>query len=215
MYALPQNNTIQSFETAADITGFLKRQWAGLFHRFLQEQTKFKEVRALEQVQATAATLDRLVDFLTAERKDQSEEIRDILRSNHPLFQELRALLNIRYPVFFRNETEMGAWLRHGLGFRPVPQDQWDEPTHAEWWKGDQYLRIARELFDQKGALKPHSSTTLEAEAVELLGLPDRYREAWSRQPEDPDPDPGDEDGRKRPRSRSASRAVSRPTRSS
>jgi len=35
--ALPKNNPIAPFETAQDITDFLKEQWAGLFQRHLQE----------------------------------------------------------------------------------------------------------------------------------------------------------------------------------
>lgn len=41
---LKVNNNIKGFETASDITRYLKEQFAGLFQRFLEEQTKIKRL---------------------------------------------------------------------------------------------------------------------------------------------------------------------------
>lgn len=42
--SLPSNNNIKGFETSADIIHYLQEQFAGLFQRFLQNQSRFKEV---------------------------------------------------------------------------------------------------------------------------------------------------------------------------
>lgn len=171
MYALPQNNTIQSFETAADITGFLKRQWAGLFHRFLQEQSKQREFRTLEEMQATARTLDRLVDFLSVERQSPEDAIRDILQADHPLFAHLRALLNIRYPIFFRDIDEMHRWLVDAAGFRRVPASHLDDDEHDEWYRGTKYLKVFRGLFDERGRIVPMRHEDYDPSWLRLLSV--------------------------------------------
>jgi hypothetical protein len=173
LYALPNNNAIQGFETAADITGFLKLQWAGLFHRYLQDQSKRREIRALEEMQATVRTLDRLVDFLTHERRDQDEAIRDILRVNHPLFSRLRQLFNIRYPVFFRDLSELNRWLVDAQGFKPIPSEHWDDEDHYEWQRGNQYLKVRRDLFDDRRRLKPIEPADWNDEWALLLPIYD------------------------------------------
>ena len=38
---------IRGFETASEITRYLKEQFAGLFQRFLEEQTRIKEISIL------------------------------------------------------------------------------------------------------------------------------------------------------------------------
>lgn len=86
LYALPQNNPIQGFETSTDITEFLRAQWAGLFQRFLQDQQRLREMKVLEEMNATAKTLRGLVTYLTEERKGTNKTINEILIVNHPAF---------------------------------------------------------------------------------------------------------------------------------
>ncbi|WP_198299865.1 hypothetical protein [Tumebacillus avium] len=38
LYDLPKNNAIFPFESSQDIVNILRKQWAGLFHRFLNRQ---------------------------------------------------------------------------------------------------------------------------------------------------------------------------------
>jgi hypothetical protein len=63
IYALPKNNIVHSFETALDITVFLREQWAGLFRDLLHQQTKKVEydnisqkVNELNEVSSTLQT---------------------------------------------------------------------------------------------------------------------------------------------------------------
>lgn len=103
---LPNNNTIQGFETSSDITQFLKLQWAGLFQRFLQEQTRIKELNVIKGIENTAKTLNQLVTFLTEEKRDKDNAINEILLSNHPAMEQIKELLSIPYRVFFTTKEE-------------------------------------------------------------------------------------------------------------
>jgi hypothetical protein len=173
IFALTNNNVVQGFETAADITTFLKRQWAGLFHRFLQDQAKFREINALDEMQATVATLDRIVQFLTAERSDQAEALADILSANHPLFARLRSLLKVRYPLFFRNINELHRWLVDAQAFQSLDKEIWDDDEHREWYRPAQYLKIKLSIFDDEGRLRPIPQEDWDDEWVTLNKLPE------------------------------------------
>lgn len=155
--ALPRNNQIAPFETSQDIVNYLREQWAGLFQRFLQEQSRLKEVRILEDIQATAQTLNQLVTFLTEERKNQDQAVRHILLANHPAFQQLRKLTNTAYRIFFTNYDEMVAWLK-ARTYTEVDTPSWDDPEYAEWVReakpNQLLLKIYVDIFDETGKLK-------------------------------------------------------------
>jgi hypothetical protein len=97
--SLPNNNTIHGFETSREITNFLKEQWAGLFQRFLQEQTRIKEVNLIQGLESTSNTLNQLVKFLTQERTEKDNAINEILMSNHPALEEIQQKLSINHRV--------------------------------------------------------------------------------------------------------------------
>jgi hypothetical protein len=109
--ALPNNNTIHPFETSMDISNFLKEQWAGLFQRFLQEQTRIKEINVIKGVQETAKTLDQLVNFLTEEKRGKDNAINEILLSGHPAMLRIKSLLRIPFRVYFTTWEELDALL--------------------------------------------------------------------------------------------------------
>jgi hypothetical protein len=154
--ALPQNNPIAPFETAQDIVDFLKAQWAGQFQRFLQKQSRLKEIRLVESMEATANTLDQLVVFLTEERRSQDQAIQDILLSNHPAFQQLRSLTGTPYRVFFTNHRELAAWLK-ARGYSFVSKERWDDPKYEEWLLKEDLLKIFTDIFDEDGKLKVYT----------------------------------------------------------
>ncbi len=82
---LSSNNNIKGFDSVSDITKYLKEQLAGLFQRFLQEQSRIHEVNLIKGLEKTSQTLNKLVNFLSEENKDKTEEINRILMINHPL----------------------------------------------------------------------------------------------------------------------------------
>lgn len=110
--ALNTNNIIQGFETASDITKYLKEQFAGLFQRFLEEQTRIKEVSLIKGLEKTAQTLNKLVNFLSAENKDQTEEINRILTINHPLVERIKTELIIPYNFYIEGFSDLNELLK-------------------------------------------------------------------------------------------------------
>jgi hypothetical protein len=157
---LPKNNPIQAFESSDDIIHFLREQWAGLFHFFLQEQKRLKEINLLQGIENTAKTLNQLIDYLTIERKGTEDVIKDILISNHPAFERLKRLLSIPHRLFFLTREELTQWLKTRK-FERVEVAKWDNPKIEEWAlstsnnRREQVLKVNSVLFDINGNLKP------------------------------------------------------------
>jgi hypothetical protein len=170
--SLPNNNNISSFETSNDIVQYLKDQWAGLFQRFLSEQTRLKEINLLKGVENTAKTLNQLVNFLTEERKDRDQAIKDILLSNHPAMEQLRELLKVNYRVYFTTKDELTEW----LSARQFKLSEYDEifgndehlhyyftntRTHKKYT-----LAVKNEIFNDDGKLKPYTKSDWKEEFI-------------------------------------------------
>lgn len=165
--SLSRNNPMTAFDTSQDITQFLTDQWAGLFQRFLQEQSRAKEVRLIQSLQETSKTLDKLVTFLTQDKKNTSSAIQQILLNTHPVFYRLRAFVSCPYPVFFTTRQEMTAWLNarsytafpNGVG----PEEVWrTKPLNSQI----QELTISDQIFDEADRLKTFTSAEWKDEWV-------------------------------------------------
>jgi hypothetical protein len=162
MQALPRNNQIIEFRQAEDIALHLREQWAGLFQRFLQEQEQLPDRRAADDLHEALKTVNRLVTFLTNERREQGGIINDILLTSHPVFSRLREITNTPYPVFFRTYEEMSSWLK-ARRWRDVDPKQWDSPDFAEWFKKDSsdgedlLLKVSLGIFED-GKLRIYTS---------------------------------------------------------
>ena len=173
LYLLPRNNPITQFEVAGDITNFLKDQFAGLFHRFLQEQKHRKEVRVLEEMNSVAKTLKELVGFLTDERKNSDDAIKSILLTNHPAFQQLASLTKAPYRVFFSTRNEMERWLK-ARGWQQDTEDSFDDDSVEEWVKESDYLKFSQKIFDKNDRLLPFTADHWNDEWIQRLPYPSR-----------------------------------------
>jgi hypothetical protein len=152
------NNNIKSFETASDITKYLKEQFAGLFQRFLEEQTRIKEISLIRNLDKTAQTLNKLVTFLSDENKGQAEEINKILMINHPLVESLRTTLQIPYNFYIDGYTDMKQLL-DARGFKELEPDPWESDDFVSVWvktmnRKKYILNIADDIFDEDKKLK-------------------------------------------------------------
>jgi fructose-specific phosphotransferase system component IIB len=156
---LNANNNIKGFETANDITKYLREQFAGLFQRFLEEQTRIKEISIISNLEKTAQTLNKLVNYLSDENKDQAEEINRILTINHTLVEKLRTLLNIPYNFYIEGYNDLNALLgARGVKLvEPNPYSD-EEDGYYQWIKDAKgktiNLKISKSLFDEEGRLK-------------------------------------------------------------
>jgi len=155
IYSLPRNNPVSTFEISADITSYLRSQWAGLFQRFLQEEKRISEMRVLEEMRSVSNTLNDLVKYLTEEKQSGNEAIKNILMLNHPAFRRFAELTSTPYRVCFTNREELSVWLLQ-RSFSQVPEEFWDGLEHEEWWssKNHKLLKVARKIFDSDGKLQ-------------------------------------------------------------
>lgn len=169
---LNANNNIKGFETASDITKYLKEQFAGLFQRFLEEQTRIKEVSLIRNLEKTAHTLNKLVNFLSDENKGQAEEINKILMINHPLTETLRTKLDIPYNFYIEGFMDMKKLLE-ARGFREIEADLFDNDDYVSEWiktanRKKHTLHVADSLFDDDKKLKFIKRTDWQDEFVKL-----------------------------------------------
>lgn len=156
--ALKSNNIIKGFETASDIVKFLREQMAGLFQRFLEEQTRVKEVSLIKGLEKTANTLNKLVNFLSDENKDQTDEINKILMINHPLVEELKNKLDVTYNFYFEGLEDVKQLLRaRGYAFEeelpfgdPEPDYEWEKSHNRKEYR----LKISKDVFEEDNRLK-------------------------------------------------------------
>lgn len=156
--SLKANNIIKGFDTASDIVKFLREQMAGLFQRFLEEQTRVKEVSLIKGLEKTANTLNKLVNFLSDENKDQTDEINKILMINHPLVEELKNKLDVTYNFYFEGIEDVKHLLRaRGYLFEeelpfgdPEPFYEWQKSQNRK----DHKLKISKDVFDEDNRLK-------------------------------------------------------------
>jgi hypothetical protein len=151
VYNLPKNNTIHNFSSAIDISVYLKEQWAGLFQRLLNDESKKKEVNLIQKLSETSETLNQLVEYLVSEKRGSENAITQILTINHPVFKELERKAEISCRVFFETAGELGALL-NALGFIVISPDGFEsEPGYASWFlpnSKDEAIRVSEDLFE-------------------------------------------------------------------
>ena len=156
IYALPVNNNIKEFETSTDITKYLKSQFAGLFQRFLEEQTKIKEASLIRNLQETAKNLDSLVNYLRIENEGKNEDINHILIMNHPLVSNIRNNLNVPYNFYIEGLDDL-CNLMSARSYRRVKDLEneiyyvWRKSTKNE--TEECIVKIAKSLFDEENKL--------------------------------------------------------------
>lgn len=170
LYALPRNNPIAPFEVSADITEYLLVQWAGLFQRFLQEQKRISELRVLEEMKVVSATLQELTRFLTEERRNKDEAIRNILFANHPAFRRFAEVTNTPYRVFFTNERELDSWIR-ARNWSPLSRRAMDDDSVMEWThtRKEGYLKLVHQIFDDGGRLNVYTDDDWDDDWLRLV----------------------------------------------
>lgn len=170
---LPRNNPTAAFERSSEIASYLRDQFAGLFHRFLQDDKRKTEYQSLHEIASLAKTLRDLVTFLAEEKSKGSDAIHKILLTHNPIFRRLKNLLKIPYRVYFENRTEMEQLLR-ARSWTEVDEKHWDAGSTDEWsdQKKETYLRFSHEVFDAEGNLIGFDPTQWKDKWIELLPIP-------------------------------------------
>lgn len=151
VYSLPKNNTIHEFNNANNITSFLKEQWAGLFQRLLNDESKKREVDLIQKLSETSDTLNQLVEYLVNEKKGSEVAIDSILTTNHPIYREIERLAKINFRVFFETGDQLASML-HTLGFVKIEAEDFDAKENYSSWKfpndKTKAIRISHNIFE-------------------------------------------------------------------
>jgi hypothetical protein len=177
IYALPRNNPIAPFETGRDIAEFLRQQFAGLFHRFLQDQQRVAQLRVFDEINGLATTLRELVAFLKESKNSTHDSTESILLANHPMFHALSSALGIRYRIYFSNRNEFRQLMK-ARAWKPVPKDSWDKDSVDEWVKGKEYIKFLRSLFDGVGRVALPPEAEWEDGVIQVKPTPETDAEA-------------------------------------
>lgn len=164
IYALPNNNPVTSFLTSADIVAYLRSQWAGLFQNFLQSKRRLAEIEVLNEMSSVANTLKELVKFLTEERANKDDAIKNIILANHPAFRAFANITDTQYRVYFTNHDELDSWLG-ARGWKSL-EEGLDEESYFEWISRDKsnYIKLIHQIFDETGHLIPMTGGEWEDE---------------------------------------------------
>lgn len=147
--SLPNNNNIKEFETAEDITSYLKEQFAGLFKQFILDSKKVREAYVIKDIENTAKTLKELVNYLKQENHDKSEAINQIMKFNHPLVSKIREVLNIKYNIYIEGKKDL-EFLLQSRGFKQdIITEMWEKKQNNIIYK----IYISNSLFDSNNNL--------------------------------------------------------------
>lgn len=158
VFSLPNNNNIKEFEISADIVGYLREQFAGLFQHFISRQDREKELNLIEKLQGQTETLDRLVKYLSDQNKDHKEEMEEILMLNHPLVNQIKSLLGLSFKFYINGMDDLNGLLSSRSYYR-TPED--DSEEYYTWafefpWE-HKILSISKNIFKENGHLKYYS----------------------------------------------------------
>ncbi len=165
IYGYASNNIISDFDSVHEIVSFLSEQWAGLFQRFLQEESRREDYKISLNLKTTAETLYKLIEYTTRER---DETIKSILVYSHPIFSQITDKIQPQIKVFFTNYQEMAALFRL-LGFKSLNDD---DPNCKEFEResGTTKLTMIIEpsVFDEEYNLLPVPSGVWNNEFVKF-----------------------------------------------
>ena len=161
---LSKNNNIKAFETAEEITHYLKEQLAGLFRQFIHDAENKKERIIFDDLQQTVKTLHDLVDLLQKNNADKEDEINRIIKINHPLVSKIKSIFKIQYNIYIESIKDLSA-LFVSYGFKP-------NGTDLIWSRNYNYnlttIELSSVLFDKEGLLKYMKATDWKDDYVKV-----------------------------------------------
>lgn len=172
---LSSNNNIKGFEASADVTTYLKEQFAGLFQRLLEDQIKVREVSLISNLEKTAQTLNKLVSFLSDENKGKEDEINKILMMNHPLVNSIKNKLKIEYNFFIEGIPDLEKLLV-ARGYHDTSNLPWLDMSTDGYYEFDnanarKRIRLHNSLFEKDGRLKYIKANEWSDDWVQLVDL--------------------------------------------
>lgn len=110
--ALPNNNNIKDFETADDITSYLREQFAGLMKQFFIDEQKYRETSIIKDINSTADTLKKLITFIQDTNQGNQEGLKEIIKTSHPIIKSIKNIFGIKYKFYIEKYEDLENLLR-------------------------------------------------------------------------------------------------------
>ena len=149
---LPHNNNIKEFETADDITSYLRELFAGLMKQYFVDEQKYRETSIIKDINTTADTLKKLVDYIQNTNQDKQEGLKEIIKTSHPIIKALKDKFSIRYKFYIENYKDLENLLQ-ARGFNKN-QEEADVFVKIDNRKNIRYIfTISGNIFDEDGNL--------------------------------------------------------------
>lgn len=117
--ALKANNNIKEFENVDDIISYLREQFAGLMKQFFIQEQRIGEINLIKGINSTARTLKELVDYIQNTNENQKENLKEIIKTSHPIIGELKEMLHIPYKFYIEEYKDLKALLE-SRGFKLI-----------------------------------------------------------------------------------------------
>lgn len=166
--SLPNNNNIKAFETADDITRYLREQFAGLFKQYIIDSKKAREVFIIKDIENTAKTLREMVDYLKSENHDKDEQIAQIVKVNHPIVSRLKEAFGIKYNIYVDCRADLDSLLES----RGYEFDDLEEYWERKYKNFLNRIFISDALFDDEGNLKYMKATDWDENYFKVVRFP-------------------------------------------
>lgn len=135
--SLPINNAIFPFDASQDLIAKLREQVAGLFQNMLHQHRRGKYDANVNKLVESVETLNRVVEYLRAEKNAEKKVMDDILFSRHPAFAEVQRVIELPIRVMFENLADLQALFNYA-GFKRVGVKELSPEDSAKFffWSG-------------------------------------------------------------------------------
>lgn len=147
---LPSNNAVFAFETSQELMATLRDQLTGLFQSMLQQQRRGRVDASANKLIEAVETLDKVVEYLKAEKSAERRAMDDILFSRHPVFGELSSALDMPIRLIFEDLDELEAIFNYA-GFTRVVEERelsLEDSSEYFFWAGrGRRVGVSRRIF--------------------------------------------------------------------
>lgn len=151
---LHNNNNIKDFETADDITSYLREQFAGLMKSFFVSEERYKETSLIRDINNTANTLKKLVDYIQSTNTQKGDEIKEILNTSHPIINRLKKIFPyLNYKFYFESKEDIINFFS-AYNYKVQSYDSLTLKLLRDSEEKIHTLSFNEEIFDDNGFLK-------------------------------------------------------------
>ena len=155
IYNLPNNNQIKEFNKNTDITEYLKEQWSGLFHEYLNEEVKKEEVSLAKELKEQINNFSTIVEFLREDNKKVSKTLEEFIYFNNKFLEELLKILIIPKTFYIKKLGDLKA-IMNATSYEEIEEDIFND--YYSWTKNknnkEYKLMISTSLFNEQEYLR-------------------------------------------------------------